>query len=135
MAKIQGDAFRTWTDVEMNKRIAEHEATWKKIIEPYYKFLVNEQIKEFELENTEDCKVVIRTRQFNEVECTGKTRFYLGTLNKKDYKVTKTIYTITALTISKETGEETYLSHEVYEGKENKAKANEQFKTLKNYLS
>ncbi len=30
MAKIQGDAFRTWTDVEMNKRVAEHEATWKK---------------------------------------------------------------------------------------------------------
>ena len=135
MAKIQGDAFRTWTDVEMNKRIAEHESKWKKIIKPYYNFLVNEQIKEYELENTEDCKVVIRTRQFNEVKCTGKTRFYLGTLNKKDYKVTKTIYTITALTINKKTEEETYLSHEVYEGTENKEKANEQFKTLKNYLS
>lgn len=135
MAKVQGDGFRTWTDVEMNKRVAEHEKKWKKIIEPYYNFLVNEQIKEFELEDTEDCKVVIRTRQFNRVECTGKTRFYLGTLNKKDYKVTKTIYIITALTISKETGEETCISHEVFEGQENKEKANEQFNNLKNYLS
>lgn len=135
MAKAQGDKFRTWTDVEMNKRVAEHERKWKELIKPYYDFLVNEQEKEFELEETEDYKVIIRTRQYNEVECTGKTRFYLGTLNKKDYKVTKTIYILTALTINKSTGEETCLSHEIFEGKENKEKANEHFNNLKNYFS
>lgn len=135
MSRAQGDGFRTWTDVEMNHRVAEHNKKWKELIKPYYDFLANEQEKEFDLEDTEDCRVVIRTKQYNEVECTGKTRFYLGTLNKKDYKVTKTIYIITALTIDKETGEETYLSNEVFEGQENKEKANESFKNWKSYLS
>lgn len=135
MSRAQGDRFKTWTDVEMNKRIAEHEKAWKETIKPYYDFLVNEQEKEFELEDTDDYRVIIRTRQYNEVECTGKTRFYLGTLNKKDYKVAKTIYILTALTINKETGEKTYISHEVFEGQENKEKANESFKNWKSYLS
>lgn len=30
MAKAQGDGYRTWTDTEMNRRIAEHEK--KKVI-------------------------------------------------------------------------------------------------------
>lgn len=135
MAKAQGDGYRTWTDVEMNKRVAEHERKWNEKIKPYYDFLVNEQSKEFQLEETEEMKIVIRTRQYNEVECTGKTRFYLGTLKKEDYKVKKTVYIITGLTIDKKTGEETYLSHEVFEGTENKEKANEHFKNLKKYFS
>lgn len=135
MSRAQGDKFRTWTDVEMNQRIEEHNKKWKELIKPYYDFLANEQEKEFDLEDTEDCRVVIRTRQYNEIECTGKTRFYLGTLNKEDYKVTNTIYIITSLTIDKETGEETYLTHEVFEGAENKEKANESFKNLKDYFS
>lgn len=134
MAKAQGDGYRTWTDVEMNRRISEHNKKWNEIIKPYYDFLMNEQNKEFELEETEDSKVVIRTRQYNEVECTGKTRFYLGTLKKEDYRVTKTIYIITGVLINKETKEETYISHEVFEGRENKDKANEHFKSLKEYL-
>lgn len=134
MAKAQGDGYRTWTDVAMNKRIAEHDRKWNEIIKPYYDFLVNEQEKEFELEETADLRILIRTRQFNEVECVGKTSFWRGTLKREDYKVTSTVYIITAVTIDKETGEETYLSHEVFEGKENKDKANEHFKALKNYL-
>lgn len=134
MSKAQGDKYRTWTDEEMNRRVAEHEEKWKREIKPYYDSLVNEQNKEFELEDTEDCKVIVRARQYNEVECTGKTRFWLGTLKKEDYKIVKTIYIITALTVNKETGEETYISHEVFEGKENKDKANEHFKNLKEYL-
>lgn len=134
MSKAQGDGYRTWTDVEMNKRIAEHDVRWDKEIKPYYDFLVNEQEKEFELEDTEDSRVVIRTRQFNKVECTGKTRFWRGTLNKKDYKIVKTVYIITGVLIDKATGEETYISHEVFEGEENKDKANEYFKNLKGYL-
>ena len=135
MAKSQGDGYRTWTDVEMNHRIAEHKKKWNEIIKPYYDFLVNEQEKEFELEDTEDSRIVIRTRQFNEVECTGKTRFWRGTLNKADYKVTKTVYIITGISINKETNEEFYFSHQVFEGTENREKANEAFKNLKNYLS
>lgn len=134
MSKAQGDGYRTWTDAEMNQRVAEHDKKWKEKIKPYYDFLVNEQEKEFELEDTKDCRVIIRTRQFNEVECTGKTKFYLGTLNKKDYKVAKTIYILAALMIDKKTGEETCISHQVFEGEENKSKANEQFKNLKQYL-
>lgn len=78
--------------------------------------------------------MVIRTRQFNEVECTGKTNFWRGTLNRNDYRVTKTVYIITGVMIDKKTGEETYISHEVFEGKENKDKANEHFKNLKQYF-
>ena len=135
MAKAQGDGYRTSTDTEMNRRIEEHDKKWDEKIKPYYDFLVNEQEKEFELEDTADSRIVIRTRQFNEVECTGKTSFWRGTLNKKDYKVTKTIYIITGVAIDKKTGEETYISHEVFEGLENKEKANEHFKNLKKYLS
>ena len=134
MSKAQGDGFRTWTDVEMNKRVAEHNRKWNELIKPYYDFLVNEQEKEFELEDIEDSRIIIRTRQFNEVECTGKTRFWMGTLKKEDYRVTKTVYIITGVMIDKKTGEETYISHEVFEGKENKDKANEHFKNLKEYL-
>lgn len=134
MAKAQGDGYRTWTDVEMNKRVEEHNAKWDELIKPYYDFLANEQIKEFELEDTEDSRIIIRTRQFNEVECIGNTRFWRGTLNKKDYRVTKTVYIITGVMIDKNTGEETFISHEVFEGKENKDKANEYFKNLKQYL-
>lgn len=134
MSKAQGDGYRTWTDAEMNQRVAEHDKKWKEKIKPFYDFLVNEQEKEFELEDTKDCRVIIRTRQFNEVECTGKTKFYLGTLNKKDYKVAKTIYILAALMIDKKTGEETCISHQVFEGEENKSQANEQFKILKQYL-
>ena len=83
MSRAQGDWYRTWTDVEMNKRVAEHNRKWDELIKPYYDFLVNEQKKEFELEDTEDSRVIIRTRQFNEVECTGKTRFWRGTLDRK----------------------------------------------------
>ena len=134
MSRAQGDWYRTWTDVEMNKRLAEHNRKWDELIKPYYDFLVNEQKKEFELEDTEDSRVIIRTRQFNEVECTGKTRFWRGTLNKKDYKIVTTVYIITGVLINKKTGEEDYISHEVFEGKENKEKANEHFKNLKEYL-
>lgn len=133
MAKAQGDRYKTWTDVEMNKRVAEHERKWNELIKPYHDFLVNEQEKEFELEETDDYKVIIRTRQFNEIECIGKTRFYLGTLNKNDYKVAKTIYILSALTINKQTGKETCLSYEVFEG--DKVKANEHFRNLKKHLS
>ena len=118
----------------MNRRIAEHDKKWNEKIKPYYDFLVNEQEKEFELEDTKDCRVVIRTRQFNEVECTGKTNFWRGTLNRNDYRVTKTVYIITGVMIDKKTGEETYISHEVFEGKENKDKTNEHFKNLKQYF-
>jgi hypothetical protein len=135
MAKAQGDSYRTWTDVEMNRRVSEHEEKWKKIIKPYYDFMVDEQEKEFELEDTEDLRIVIRTRQFNTVECTGKTRFWLGTLNKQDYKIAQTTYITTAVSIDKKTNEETFISYEVFEGKENKEKANECFKNLKRYLS
>lgn len=135
MSRAQGDGFRTWTDVEMNRRVAEHNSKWEELIKPYFDFLVNEHEKEFELEDTEDSRVIIRTRQYNEVECTVKTRFWLGTLDKKDYTVTKTIYIITVLTIDKETEKETYLSHEVFEGQENKEKANKSFKNWKSYLS
>ena len=135
MSKAQGDGYRTWTDEAMNERVSEHDARWRKEIKPYYDFLVNEQGKEFELEDTEDARIVIRTRQFNEVECIGKTSFWLGTLNKNDYKIKTTVYIITAVMIDKKTKEETFLSHEVFEGKENKEKANESFKRMKEYLS
>ena len=135
MARSQGDGYRTWTDVEMNKRIAEHDRKWDEIIRPYYDFLVNEQEKEFELEETADSRILIRTRQFNEVECIGKTSFWKGTLKKQDYRVTSTNYIITAVMIDKDTGEETCISHQVFEGKENKDKANEAFRNMKNYLS
>lgn len=134
MAKAQGDGYRTWTDEEMNKRVSEHKKKWNELIKPYYDFLINEQIKEFELEDTADSRVIIRTKQYNKVECTGKTRFWIGTLNKKDYRITKTVYIITGVTIDKKTGEETFISHEVFEGAENKDKANEHFKNLKQYL-
>lgn len=134
MARSQGDGYRTWTDVEMNKRIAEHNRKWDEAIKPYYDFLVNEQEKEFELEETADSRIVIRTRQFNEVKCMGKTSFWRGTLKKSDYKITSTVYIITAVMIDKENGEETYISHQVFEGKENKDKANEAFRNMKSYL-
>lgn len=134
MSKAQGDRYKTWTDVEMNKRVADHNKKWNELIKPYYDSLVNEQEKEFELEEIEDSRIVIRTRQYNEVECTGKTKFYAGTLNKDDYRIAKTIYTITGVMIDKKTGKETYTSHKVFEGKENKDKANEYFKTLKMYM-
>lgn len=134
MSKAQGDGYRTWTDMEMNRRIMEHDKIWEREIKPYYDFLVNEQKKEFELEETETSRVIIRTRQYNEVGCTGKTKFWKGTLNKKDYRVKKTIYIITGVLIDKETGEETYISHEVFEGIENRNRANEHFKHLKKYL-
>lgn len=135
MSKAQGDGYRTWTDTEMNHRVSEYNKKWEAIIRPYYDSLVNEQEKEFILEDTRDSKIVIRTRQFNEVECTGKTSFWMGTLNKNDYRITETVYTITGVMIDKESGEETYLSYEVFEGKENKEKANEAFKALKKYYS
>ncbi len=72
MARLQGDGFRTWTDDAMNERISKHDTEWERLIRPYYDSLVNEQIKEYVMEDTEDSKVVIRTRQFNEVKCTGK---------------------------------------------------------------
>lgn len=135
MARAQGDGYRTWTDVEMNKRVSDHDLKWRELIKPYYDSLVDEHEKEFELESTDTDRIVIRTRQFNEVECTGKTSFRMGTLKKEDYRIVNTVYIITGLTISKNTGEETCLSHEVIEGRENKDKANECFKALKKYLS
>lgn len=41
MSKAQGDGFRTWTDVEMNKRVSEHNRKWNELIKPYYDFLVS----------------------------------------------------------------------------------------------
>ena len=135
MSKAQGDGYRTWTDVEMNRRVAEHNKRWDKEIKPYYDSLVNEQEREYELEDTPNLRVFIRTRQYNEVECVGKTSFWRGTLKKSDYKVTNTVYIVTGVTVDKQTGEETYISHEVFEGKENKAKAIDSFNNLKAYLS
>ncbi len=135
MAKSQGDGYRTWTDTEMNRRISEHDRKWYEKIKPYYDSLVDDKQKEFELEETGQYRIVIRTRQFNEVECTGKTKFWRGTLRKSDYRIEKTVYIVTGLMIDKATGEETYLSHSVFEGEENKDKANECFAALKQYLS
>ena len=121
MARLQGDGFRTWTDDAMNERISKHDTEWERLIRPYYDSLVNEQIK-----------VVIRTRQFNEVKCTGKTRFWRGTLDKKDYIIAKTVYTVTGLTIDKRTGEENYIHHKV---SDNKEAANQYFMSLREYYS
>lgn len=136
MAKVQGDVFRTWTDVEMNKRVADHREKWNRQIKPYYDSLVNEQEKEFKvpLDYTDEVEIFIRTRQYNEVQCTGKTRFWLGTLNKEDYKIVNTVYIVTSVMVNKETGENTYLGHRVFEGKENREKANEYFKELRKAL-
>ncbi len=132
MARLQGDGFRTWTDDAMNERISKHDTEWERLIRPYYDSLVNEQIKEYVMEDTEDSKVVIRTRQFNEVKCTGKTRFWRGTLDKKDYIIAKTVYTVTGLTIDKRTGEENYIHHKV---SDNKEAANLYFMSLREYYS
>lgn len=132
MARSQGDGFRTWTDEAMNERISKHDAEWKRLIKPYYYSLVNEQIKDYVMEDTEDSKVVIRTRQYSEVKCIGNTRFWRGTLNKEDYIVTKTVYIVTGLTIDKKTGKENYLHHKVSEDKE---EANQYFLSLKEYYS
>lgn len=117
-----------------NIQITHHK--WNELIKPYYEFLVNEQKREFELEDTEDSKIIIRTRQFNKVICTEKTTCgsYPGTLNKKDYRIAKTIYIITGVIINKKTGEENYISHKVFEGEENKANAIKYFENLKEYL-
>lgn len=131
MSRVQGDKYRTWTDVEMNNRICEHERKWKQVIKPYYDELVNEIVKEFEQEETEQYRIVIRTRQFNDVVCVGKTSFWLGTLNKEDYKVEKTNYIVTVVMIDKNTNEETYLQHEVFNSKE---EANNFFLQMKQYL-
>ena len=101
MAKYQGDGFRTWTDKAMNERIRKHEAEWERLIRPYYDSLVNEQIKEYVMDDSGNFKVLIRTRQYNEVKCIGKTKFWSGTLNKDDYRIIKTVYIITGVTIDK----------------------------------
>lgn len=134
MAKAQGDGYRTWTDTEMNRRIAEHEKKWEELIKPYYDSLVNDTTKEYQLEETEDTKVIIRTRQLNDVECIGKTKFWLGTLNKKDYRIVNTTYIIEGLTANKLTGQETRLSFQMFEGADKKDDANKAFKALKQYL-
>ena len=54
MARLQGDGFRTWTDDAMNERISKHDTEWERLIRPYYDSLVNEQIKEYVMEDTED---------------------------------------------------------------------------------
>lgn len=131
MSKAQGDKYRTWTDVEMNNRVYEYEKKWKQVIKPYYDELVNEITKEFEQEETEQHRIVIRTRQFNDVVCVGKTRFWLGTLNKEDYKVEKTNYIVTVVMIDKNTNEEAYLQHDVFNDKE---EANKFFLQMKQYL-
>lgn len=130
MSKTQGDGYKTWTDVEMNKRVYEHEKKWKQVIKPYYDELVNETTKEFEQEETEQYRIVIRTKQFNDVVCVGKTRFWLGTLNKEDYKVDKTNYIVTVVMIDKNTNEETYLQHGVFNDKK---EANNFFLQMKQY--
>lgn len=132
MARSQGDGFRTWTDEAMNERISNHDAEWNKLIKPYYDSLVNEQIKDYAMEDTEDSKVVIRTRQYNEVKCMGRTRFWRGTLNKDDYKIIKTVYIITGLIIDKITGDENYLHHKVFDNRE---AANQYFMSLREYYS
>ena len=131
MSKAQGDKYRTWTDVEMNNRVYEHEKKWRQIIKPHYDELVNEITKEFEQKETEQYRIVIRTRQFNDVVCIGKTRFWLGTLNKEDYKVEKTNYIVTVVMIDKNTNEKTYLQHDVFDSKE---EANKFFLQMKQYL-
>lgn len=130
MSKTQGDGYKTWTDVKMNKRVYEHEKKWKQVIKPYYDELVNETTKEFEQEETEQYRIVIRTKQFNDVVCVGKTRFWLGTLNKEDYKVDKTNYIVTVVMIDKNTNEETYLQHGVFNDKK---EANNFFLQMKQY--
>lgn len=130
MSKAQGDGYRTWTDVEMNNRVREHKKKWNKIIKPYYDELVNEITKEFEQEETEQYRIVIRTKQFNDVVCTGKTNFWHGTLNKKDYKVERTNYIVTLVMIDKNTNEETYPQHDVFN---NKDEANKFFLQMKQY--
>lgn len=134
MAKAQGDKFKTWTDTEMNKRVSEYEKKWEELIKPYYDSLVNDTTKEYQLEETEESKVIIRTRQLNDVECTGKTKFWLGTLKKEDYKVVNTTYIIEGLTVDKLTGQETRISYQMFEGKNKMNEANEAFKALKQYL-
>ena len=135
MARWQGDGFKTWTDGAMNERIHEHDAKWDRLIKPHYNALVNERIKDYVVEDNENFKVIIRTRQFNDVKCIGKTKFWSGTLNKDDYRITKTVYTVTGLSIDKKTSMENYLHHKVFEGEEHKEEANEYFKTLKDYYS
>lgn len=130
MSKAQGDGYRTWTDMEMNNRVQKHNREWDKIIKPYYDELVNEITKEFEQEDTITERLVIRTRQFNDVVCTGKTNFWRGTLNRQDYKVEKTNYIVTVVMIDKNTNEETYLQHGVFE---NKDEANEFFLQMKQF--
>lgn len=133
MSRAQGDGWKTWTDVEMNNRIKEHDEKWDRIIKPYYDSLVGEKIKEFEILDTNDMRVIIKTRQYNKVECIGKTRFYKGTLRKEDYIIKYPVYIITGITIDKKTGEENYLDHSVFKGADKKNEANEYFKQLKNY--
>lgn len=132
MARLQGDGFRTWTDDAMNDRISKHEAEWERLIRPYYDSLVNEQIKEYVMDDSGDFKVLIRTRQYNEVKCIGKTKFWSGTLNKDDYRIIKTVYIITGVTIDKRTGNENYLHHKV---SDNKEAANQYFMSLREYYS
>lgn len=132
MAKYQGDGFRTWTDKAMNERIRKHEAEWERLIRPYYDSLVNEQIKEYVMDDSGNFKVLIRTRQYNEVKCIGKTKFWSGTLNKDDYRIIKTVYIITGVTIDKRTGDENYLHHKV---SDNKEAANQYFMSLREYYA